>query len=196
LSFSGTLLDLTESPRAQGTFRVIDFDGSPWLPPGRVPKISGSITLAAGISSLGLDGTLTTPALEGQQVRLQGAGRWADSTIELGSLRAWLPRTGLEVTSSGKITLPPKNAPEGTLPRLDVTGDWSALRWPLVGADAPIVASPHGVYSVEGSLPYRIKTRALVEGAAIPTTTFDLLGVVDKGNSLSRASTDMRSAAA
>ena len=180
LSFSGTLLDLTESPRAQGTFRVTGFDGSPWLPPGRVPKVSGSITLAAGISSLGLDGTLTTPALEGQPIRLQGAGRWADSTIEVGSLRAWLPRTGLEVTSSGKITLPPKDAPEGTLPRLDVSGDWSALRWPLVGPDAPIVASPHGVYSVEGSLPYRVKTRALVEGAAIPTTTFDLLGVVDR----------------
>ena len=33
---------------------------------------------------------------------------------------------------------------------------------------------------VEGSLPYRIKTRAVVEGAAIPTTTSSWRGVVDK----------------
>ena len=65
-----------------------------------------------------MDGTLTTPALEGQQIRV--AGRRALGRLRLSilaSLRVWLPRTGLELTSSGTITLPAKDAPEGTLPR-------------------------------------------------------------------------------
>ena len=37
LSFDGTLLDLTEQPRASGIFRAEDFDGSPWVPKGRFP---------------------------------------------------------------------------------------------------------------------------------------------------------------
>jgi autotransporter translocation and assembly factor TamB len=180
LAFEGTLLDLTEQPRASGTLRAVDFDGSPWVPQGRFPQVSGTITLAAGITSLGLDGTLTTPALEGQQIRLQGAGRWADSTLELASMRVWLPRAGLELNSSGTITLPAKGAPEGAMPRLALIGDWRALRWPIAGEDAPAVASPQGVYSVEGALPYFIRARAQVEGAAIPKTSFDLRGAVDK----------------
>jgi translocation and assembly module TamB len=180
LAFAGTLLDLTDKPRAKGTFRATDFDGSPWLPPGRLPLVSGSITLAAGVDSLGMDGTLTTPALPDQQVRLQGAARWAGKAFEIASLRAWLPRTGLEITTSGTVTLPGEDAPEGALPHLALTGDWSALRWPVAGAEAPVVASPQGVYSIAGSLPYRLETRAQVEGAAIPTTSFDLRGVVDK----------------
>ena len=32
LTFAGTLLDLTGQPRADGTFRMTAFDGSPWVP--------------------------------------------------------------------------------------------------------------------------------------------------------------------
>ena len=41
LSFSGTLLDLTENPRARGTVRIAEFGGSPWLPPQKLAKLSG-----------------------------------------------------------------------------------------------------------------------------------------------------------
>ena len=180
LSFNGTLLDLTEQPRASGTFRAMDFDGSPWLPSGKFPRMSGSITLAAGAASLGMDGTMTTPALEGQQIRVQGSGRWADSTLNLASLRVWLPRTGLEVTAAGKIVMPAKGAPQGTLPHLALSGDWTALRWPLAGDAAPTIASPQGVYSLVGALPYALQAKAKVEGTAIPSTSFSLAGTVDK----------------
>jgi len=180
LSFAGTLLDLTGQPRAKGTFRLADFDGSPWLPTGRLPKLSGTITLAAGLESLGLDGTLTSPALPGQQLRVQGAGRWEGRTIELANLQAWLPRMGLTVTSSGSIILPAADAPDDTLPRLELSGEWTALRWPVALEGEPIVQSPQGVYTLEGSLPYRFTTRAVVEGAAIPSTSFEAAGTVNR----------------
>jgi hypothetical protein len=113
LSFSGNLLDLTGTPRASGTIRLDAFDGSPWIPAGRLPRLTGSITLAAGVSSLGFDGTLTSPALLEQQLRLQGAGRWEGRDIELANLQVWLPRAGLALTSSGTVTLPDTDALAG-----------------------------------------------------------------------------------
>ena len=184
LTFAGTLLDLTENPRAEGTFRLSDFDGSPWIPQGRLPQLSGSVTLAAGLASLGLDGTLTSPALPGQQLRLQGAGRWEGRTIELANLQAWLPRMGLSVTSSGTVTLPAADAPDGTLPRLVLNGDWVALRWPVELEGEPVLRSPQGVYTLEGSMPYRFTTRAQVEGPAIPSTSFEAAGTVTRDSVL------------
>jgi len=180
LSFSGTLLDLTEQPRAEGTLRMADFDGSPWVPAQRFPQLTGTVTLAAGVASLGLDGTLTSPALPNQQLRLQGAGRWTDGTISLADVRLWLPRSGLSLTTSGTVTLPADDAPEGTLPRLELGGEWSALRWPVAGDDEVVVQSPQGVYTIAGSLPYQFTTRAQVEGQAIPPVSFAATGVIDR----------------
>jgi translocation and assembly module TamB len=180
LRFAGTLLDLTGQPRANGTFRMTSFDGSPWVPAGRFPQLTGTITLAAGLASLGIDGTLTSPALPNQQLRVQGAGRWEERTISLANLQVWLPRMGLAVTSSGTIKLPDADAPEGTLPLLALNGDWSALQWPIALDGEPVVKSPQGVYTLEGSMPYRFSTRAQVEGPAIPSTSFEAAGVVSK----------------
>ena len=180
LSFAGTLLDLTGQPRADGTFRMTAFDGSPWVPAGRFPQLTGTITLAAGLASLGIDGTLTSPALPGQQLRVQGAGRWDARTISLANLQVWLPRMGLSVTSSGTIKLPAVDAPEGTLPLLALNGEWSALQWPIALEGEPIVQSPQGVYTLEGAMPYRFSTRAQVEGPAIPSTSFEAVGIVNK----------------
>jgi translocation and assembly module TamB len=182
LSFSGTLLDLTENPRARGTFRLADFDGSPWLPPDRIPRLTGTVSLAAGQNGLGFDGTFTSPALPGQQVRLQGSGRYAapERAIEIASFRAWLPRNGLAFTSSGRVELAAADAPEGTPPRLALSGDWSALRWPLDAGTPPVVASAQGVYSLEGTLPYAFTVRAEVEGAALPKVSFDAAGALDR----------------
>ncbi len=180
LSFAGTVLGLTSQPRAEGTFRMTDFDGSPWVPVGRFPQLTGTITLAAGLASLGIDGTLTSPALPGQQLRVQGAGRWDDRTISLANLQVWLPRMGLSATSSGTISFPEADAPEGTLPLLALNGEWSALQWPIELEGEPVVRSPQGVYTLEGSMPYRFSTRSQVEGAAIPSTSFEAAGVVNQ----------------
>jgi len=180
LSFSGTLLDLTENPRARGTFRLDDFDGSPWLPPERIPRLSGTVTLAAGRNGLGFDGTLTSPALPGQPVRLQGSGRFAERTVDVTSFRLWLPRLGSEFTASGTVAFAAEGAPEGTLPLVTLAGGWSALRWPLDEAADAVVSSPHGVYSFEGSMPYAFTAKAEVVGPAIPRTSFELGGSLDQ----------------
>jgi hypothetical protein len=146
LSFTGNALDLTGTPRVLGTLRAIDFDGSPWVPAGRFPRLSGSVAIDAGRSSIGLDGTITSKDFIDEPLRLQGGGTWQGRVIEITALRAWLPRSAASFTTSGTIDLAPES------PVLALRGEWSALRWPLTGE--PMVASALGAYRVGGSLPY------------------------------------------
>jgi translocation and assembly module TamB len=179
-SFTGTLLDLTEQPRARGTLRLVEIDGTPWVAAGTLPKLSGTIAVAAKSTALGIDGTLTSPALPGQQLRVRGGGRWDSRAFLVNTLRIWLPRIGLDFTTRGAVTLAAEDAPAGTLPRLSLRGEWNALRWPLEPQAEPIVTSPHGEYSLDGSLPYAFTVRSEVQGAALPKVIFDAAGALDR----------------
>ena len=109
LSFSGNALALTAAPRLVGTLRAIEFDGSPWVPAGRFPRVSGSIAINAGRNSIGVDGTLTSTGLIDEPLRLQGGGTWQGRVIEITALRAWLPRSAASFTTSGTIDLAPES---------------------------------------------------------------------------------------
>ncbi len=171
-SFIGNTLTLTDEPRAVGTLRLTDFDGSPWIEAGRLPAASGSIVVDATRESFGLDGTLTSAVLGQEPLRLQGSGRWSQRTLELASLRAWLPRSGADLTTAGSITFA-----EGA-PVLALAGDWSLLRWPIVGDT--VVVSPSGIYRLEGAMPYAFDVQAQARVPGVPEADFNATGTVDR----------------
>jgi translocation and assembly module TamB len=171
-SFVGNTLALTEEPRAVGTLRLTDFDGSPWVETGRLPAVSGSIVVDATRDSFGLDGTLTSAVLGQEPLRLQGSGRWSQRTLELASLRAWLPRSSADLTTSGSITFA-----EGA-PVLALAGDWSLLRWPIAGDT--VVASPAGIYRLDGAMPYAFDVQAQARVPGLPEADFTATGTVDR----------------
>jgi translocation and assembly module TamB len=175
LSFDGTALTLTESPRIVGTLRATDFDGSPWLPQGSWPRMSGSIALDTGLATFGIDGTLTADAFGDGPVRVQGNGRWLEPRLEIVSLRAWLPRSSLAVETAGTVTL------GEALPTLELAGEWTALRWPLTGPTA--VESTFGTYSLQGSMPYAFEVQAQVRAPVLdtaPEARFSATGTFDR----------------
>ena len=172
LSFSGNALALTAAPRLVGTLRAIEFDGSPWVPAGRFPRVSGSIAINAGRNSIGVDGTLTSTGLVDEPLRLQGGGTWQGRVIEITALRAWLPRSGASFTTAGKIDLAPES------PVLALRGEWSTLRWPLAGE--PVVTSAAGTYRIGGSLPYAYEVKAETAGAQIPAAAWHATGLVGR----------------
>ena len=171
LAFSGTLLGLTESPQANGVVRVADFDGTPWIPQGTLPQLSGSVALLASAGSVGLGGTLTSPALEGGPLRLRGGAKLQDGRIEVKSLRAWLPRSSLSLTTRGTVDLGGEDV------HLALAGEWTALRWPLGGE--PAVESRQGAYTLEGALPYAWTVKGDVAGPSIPAAALDAAGRLD-----------------
>ncbi len=172
VSFSGNLLDLHAEPRAVGTLRAIDFDGSPWLSPGQLPALSGSISVDAGASGIGVDGMLTSPVAGAEVIRVHGSARYAGDRLDLVSLRAWMPRTGASLTASGTIEFAEH------APRLAVAGEWTGMRWPLTGD--PTVTSPSGSVRLEGAMPYEFELRALANGLGLPLADFSASGRVDR----------------
>ena len=172
LSFAGTALSLTDAPRVVGTLRAADFDGSPWVPAGRFPAVSGSIALDAGLEALGMDGTLTSPALGAQPLRVQASGRWNAPELEIGRLRAWLPRTAASREAAGHIRF------EGEMPQLSLAGSWTALRWPLEGD--PAVESSAGVLQIQGALPYAFELTARATVPDTPEAEMTAAGTVDR----------------
>ncbi len=172
LSFSGSLLDLDTDPRAIGTLRAIDFDGSPWLSPGQLPALSGSISVDAGARGIGVDGMLTSPAAGAEVIRVHGSARYAGETLEVLSLRAWIPRTGASVTTAGTIEFTEH------APRLEIAGEWTELRWPLTGD--PAVASKAGSIRLHGEMPYEFELAADAVGLGLPAADFTASGQLDR----------------
>jgi translocation and assembly module TamB len=173
LSFTGNALALADAPRVVGTLRASDFDGSPWVEAGRWPLVSGSVAVDASAQAFGLDGTLSSAALGEGPLRLQGSGRWLERTLEISSLRAWWPRSTatLQVCGSMKFVAP--------APELDLDGEWTALRWPLIGEAA--VESAVGTLSVRGALPYEFSMQAHALLPGVPAADFIAGGTVDRG---------------
>jgi translocation and assembly module TamB len=175
LSFDGTALTLTATPRIVGTLRATDFDGAPWLPQGAWPRMSGSVALDAGRATFGIDGTLTADAFGDGPVRVQGNGRWLDPTLEIVSLRAWLPRSSLALESAGTVTFGDAS------PALNLAGEWTALRWPLTGPAE--VESTFGTYALRGSMPYAFDVQAHVRAPVLdmaPEARFSATGSFDR----------------
>jgi translocation and assembly module TamB len=175
LSFDGNALALTGAPRLVGTLRATDFDGSPWLPQGAWPRMSGSVALDTGLATFGIDGTLTADALGDGPVRVQGNGRWLEPRLEIVSLRAWLPRSSLALQSAGTVTF------GAASPTLDLAGEWTALRWPLTG---PVeIESTFGTYSLRGPMPYAFDVQAHVRAPVLetaPEARFNATGSFDR----------------
>jgi len=175
LSFDGTALALTDAPRIVGTLRATEFDGTPWLPPGQWPRVSGSIALDASRTAFGLDGTITAEAFGDGPVRLQGNGRLHEQTLEIASLRAWLPRSTLSLATTGTVNFGAES------PAVVLDGEWNALRWPLTGA--PAVESALGTYRLEGAMPYAFELQAQVRAPALetaPEARFTAAGTIDR----------------
>ena len=170
LTFSGNLLALTEQPKASGVIRLADFDGTPWIPQGTLPALSGSVAVIANAESIGLGGTLVSPMLEGGPLRLRGGAKLHDGQVEVKALRAWLPRSSLSLTTRGTIDY------HGPAVQLGLAGEWTALRWPLGGE--VVVQSRQGAYTLSGALPYAFTVKGDVTGPSIPAATLDAAGTI------------------
>lgn len=174
LSFAGNLLTLTEDPRVVGTLRVTDFDGTPWLQPGAMPDMSGSVAIVASTRSIGIDGTLASALFGDGQLRLQGSGRVLEKKFEIAGLRAWLPRMASEFLAWGSIEW------GETAPTLALEGEWTALRWPLDGQAQ--VQSAAGFYQFGGAMPYDFETEMVVSAAGVEDARLQVSGAIDRGS--------------
>jgi len=140
----------------------------PVLPPGR---LSGSVRAAGDRQRVTAQGDLrvrdTDPAL----------GAWDLATrlqADLDALTLDLERLRLaQANGPGRAQLAGTVGLGGSAPRLDLSGDWHQLAWPLDGPSA--VASPTGALSLTGHPEaYRVRVETRVEGEAVPPGDWQL----------------------
>jgi len=109
-----------------------------------------------------------------------GRGRWEERTIALANLQVWLPRNGPHRNferhdQAARCRRTGRHAAAARADRRVV-----ALQWPSSSTASPPCRVRRACTRSKVPMPYRFSTRALVAGPAIPSTSFEAAGVVDK----------------
>jgi translocation and assembly module TamB len=123
---------------------------------------------ALNLSGLDLDLGAFVPDMQNQHVKAALAADFDLNALVLKSLAVEQPESGAVLSIKGRVDQLMDT------PKLDLTGQWSGVRYPLVGE--PIVAqSPKGTLSVKGLLSnYQARLTAAVEGSGLPKGDWSL----------------------
>ena len=172
--FTGTALDLTRDWHWRGRARVEDFELSPWHGTNAIlGRVSGELLLEGDRSGFTARGPLTPSGFRSGVFDAMMQGDYADRVITVKRLMIRHPASGASITGRGTIGI----AVHG--PRLDLSGDWSDFRWPLVGR-AAAVRSPSGRYVLRGIWPYDLEASGTLALARLEPIGFDLTGHLGK----------------
>ncbi|MDQ2640401.1 MAG: translocation/assembly module TamB domain-containing protein [Pseudomonadota bacterium] len=148
-------------------FDLEDFGGSAAL-----GLIAGELDVSANREGITAKGVLTPPGLKAGAFNVDFRGRYEQKRLDILDTVIIHPVAGTRATVRGSVTIEPGG------PRLALNGEWTALRWPLVGAE-PAFTSPHGHYVMQGVKPWQVQAEGEViaaEQPAMPARARGLLG--------------------
>src|SRR6202030_3440220 len=87
------------------------------------------------------------------------SGSYADRVLTAKHMELRHPGSGARASGAGTIGI------DG--PRLDLSGEVSDFRWPLVGRD-PALSAASGSFTLAGVLPYRVHATGSARAAGLP----------------------------
>lgn len=117
-------------------------------------------------------GKLGIPELDDNDLSVDARGRYADRTVHITDARLALDGASARAQGHGTIRF------DGESPAIDLTAHWQELQWPLRGE--PIVASPSGEGTLQGSMPYDFAVNAQVAPRRAPAAQGFARGVISK----------------
>jgi translocation and assembly module TamB len=146
--FEGAGLDLNGRWRFEGTasiagFDVADFGGGDVLGP-----VQGRLAIELDEAGIRAKGRLDPAGLAAGAFDVSFDGKYRQRGLDVRRIEARHGASRALATTAGRIDI----TDEG--PRLDLTGDWQAFRWPLVGEAVAI--STAGTYRLSGALPFDV----------------------------------------
>jgi len=166
-----------------GEFRAL----SPWHLKGRakvsqldLAEFGGGTALGilSGVLALELDkdayvarGTLDSSGLGVGPVAVDVEAMYAQRVLELRRADLRHAASGTRAYTTGTVTLL-----EGDQ-RVALSGRWEAFRWPLTGS-APVVKSPQGRFTLDGTGPYAITSEGRIEPTGLPPIDERIAGVL------------------
>jgi len=171
--FTGKALDLTSHWHLVGQTLIEDFDLAAWGLAGPLGSIRGHLSVSGNIDGFNARGQLNPTGLHAGPFDTEFSGLYADNVLSLKNAEARHLASGTRATASGTVGVVPHG------PRLDLTGSWSELRWPLVGREVAF-RSPAGAFTLAGILPYQVHFTGSATTAELPVMPLDVTGTLDK----------------
>src|SRR5438045_326092 len=167
---TGQLHDLTSQWHWAADAVVRDFDLRAWGVRSPLGGITAHLAASGDDAGFSAHGPVNPVGLRAGVFEAQFSGSYADRVLSARHVELRHPGSGAVLRGAGTIGI------DG--PRLDLSGEVSGLRWPLVGRD-PALRSASGSFTLEGVLPYRVRASGsaqLAGLAAMPAQVSGTLG--------------------
>jgi translocation and assembly module TamB len=170
---TGQLLDLTSRWHWAADAVVQDFELGAWGMNTPLGQITGHVAASGDEHGFTGHGPLNPTGLHVGEFDTQFTGSYADHTLTARRMEVRHLASGARASGSGTIAIVEHG------PRLDLKGEWTDFRWPLVGRN-PAVRSAAGTFVLTGVMPYRVRVSGRGRAAELPEMTVDASGTLGK----------------
>ncbi len=150
---------------------VQDFDLRAFALPGTLGHITGRLAGSGDGTGFNAHGPLNPGGLRAGEFEVQFSGAYANRSLSARHIELLHPASGAQLRAAGSIGV------DG--PRLEVSGEVSNFRWPLVGA-RPAVTEGSGSFSLAGTLPYQVHVKGSARAAGLPQMPLEASGTLGR----------------
>ena len=168
---SGQALDLTNQWHWVGDAVVRDFNLRAWGLSDLLGSITGHLAGSGDATGFSAHGPVNPTGLRAGLFQAQVSGSYADRVLTARHVELRHSGSGTLLRGAGTIGI------DG--PRLDVSGEVSNFRWPLVGRD-PALSGVSGSFTLTGVLPYRVRLSGSARAAGLPLMPLEVSGTLGK----------------
>ena len=168
---SGQALDLTNQWHWVGDAVVRDFNLRAWGLSNLLGSITGHLAGSGDAAGFSAHGPVNPTGLRAGLFEGQVSGSYADRVLTARHVELRHSGSGALLRGAGTIGI------DG--PRLDVSGEVSNFRWPLVGRD-PALSGASGSFTLTGVLPYRVHASGSARAAGLPLMPLEVSGTLGK----------------
>jgi translocation and assembly module TamB len=169
--FKGRAVDLARRWRWSGVAAVDDFDIRAWGGGAALGAIHGDLALTGDRDGYTAKGRLEPRGLEAGFFDVEGKGSYAQRRVALDDVRLHHIASGARAAVHGAVLL------EAAGPRLQLGGDWTNFRWPLLGEDSA-VRSPTGRFDLAGVKEYDLKASGELAPGGLPPMPVTMRGLL------------------
>jgi translocation and assembly module TamB len=169
-TFKGRGVDLTTAWHFEGNADVTHIALNTWGGSPRIGTAHGQLEVQLNDQGFTAAGPFVPEALNAGIFDTKLRGAYAHRIITLKEFTATHRSSGLHLVTAGTVGL------ERGGPRLDLTGRWAGLSWPLM--HAPVLRSDAGLFTILGTWPYSLSAHADLAVPRLPALSVAFEGAV------------------
>jgi translocation and assembly module TamB len=170
---SGQALDLTGHPHALASVALQQLDLKVFGANTPFGNISGHLAGTLNEHGFEAHGPLNPSGLNAGVFDVAFAGSYAQHTLQAQRMEVHHLASGARASAAGSIAIIAHGA------QLELKGEWSDFRWPLMGRDTAL-RSPAGSFTLSGAMPYRIHVAGRASAATLPLMPVEASVILDK----------------